>query len=142
MARMLLSLKMCAGDELKNPAYGAIKDLLCKIIQSIKPNKKNYFDKISRLKKGQQFELEVTGLDIGNQIETQYVALEGFSYDPLGEILVVHAPTLDHAVHHLVQIIAAEDGVELNSLFIKNTDDHTHIVQFRHPLQLEHKKQH
>ncbi len=103
---------------------------------------KSYFDNISRLAKGQQVELEVTGLDIGNQIETEWVALEGFSYDPQGEILVVHTPTLDHAVHHPVQIIAAEDGLELSSLFIKDTENHTHIVQFRHPLQLEQQKQH
>lgn len=100
---------------------------------------KKYFDNISKLVKGQQVELEVTGLDIGNQIETEWVTLEGFSYDPQGEILVVHTPTLDHAVHHPVQIIAAEDGLELNSLFIKDTDEHTHIVQFRHPLLLGQK---
>lgn len=103
---------------------------------------KSYFDNISRLIKGQQVELQVTGLDIGNQIETEWVALEGFSYDPQGEVLVVHTPTLDHAVHHPVQIIAAEEGLELSSLFIKDTDDHTHIVQFRHPLQLEQQKPH
>lgn len=98
---------------------------------------KKYFDNISRLIKGQQVELEVTGLDIGNQIETEWVTLEGFSYDPKDEILVVHTPTLDHAVHHPVQIIAAEEGPELNSLFIKDTEEHTHIVQFRRPLQLK-----
>lgn len=103
---------------------------------------KSYFDNISRLIKGQQVELEVTGLDIGNQIESEWVALEGFSYDPQEEILVVHTPALDHAVHHPIQIIAAEEGLELNSLFIKDTDDHTHIVQFRHPLQLEQQKPH
>ncbi len=97
---------------------------------------KDYFDSISRLIKGQQVELEVTGLDIGDQIETDWVTLEGFSYDPKSEILVVHTPTLDHSVHHPVQIIAAEEGQELSSLFIKDTDEHTHIVQFRRPLQL------
>lgn len=101
---------------------------------------KKYFDNISRLIKGQQVELEVTGLDIGNQIETEWVALEGFSYDPKDEVLVVHTPTLDHAVHRPIQIIAAEEGSELSSLFIKDTDEHTHIVQFRRPLLLEQSK--
>lgn len=101
---------------------------------------KKYLDSISKLIKGQQVELEVTGLDIGNQVETEWVALEGFSYDPKDETLVVHTPKLDHTIHRPIQIIAAEDGANLNSLFIKDTDDHTHIVQFRRPLMLEQTK--
>lgn len=64
---------------------------------------KKYFDNISRLIKGQQVELEVTGLDIGNQIETEWVTLEGFSYDPKDEILVVHTPNLNRMVNGMVQ---------------------------------------
>lgn len=101
---------------------------------------KKYFDDISKLIKGQQVELEVTGLDIGNQIESEWVAFEGFSYDPKQEILVVHTPTLDHAIHHPIKIIAAEENSTLSSISISDTEDHTHIVQFRKPLMLERTK--
>ena len=101
---------------------------------------KKYFDDISKLIKGQQVELEVTGLDIGNQLETDWVALEGFSYDPRAEVLVVHTPLLDHGIYHPIEIISAEDGLSITSLSIKDTEEHTHIVQFRRPLMLESSK--
>lgn len=98
---------------------------------------KKYFDDISKSIKGQQVELEVTGLDLGNQIESEWVSFEGFSYDPKEEILVVHTPTLDHAIHHPVKIVAVEeDSSALSSISISDTEDHTHIVQFRKPLML------
>ena len=46
MARMLISLKMCAGDELIKPAYGAIKELNMQNHTINKAEYKNYFDKI------------------------------------------------------------------------------------------------
>ncbi len=99
---------------------------------------KKYFDDISKLIKGQRVELEVTGLDIGNQIEAEWVVLEGFSYDPKDEILVVHTPLLDHAIHRPVEIVAAEESDTLTSLSISDTEEHTHIVQFRRPVPLKH----
>lgn len=95
-----------------------------------------YFDDFSKKIKNQRVEIEVLGLDIGNQIETESVLLEGLSYDSENETLFIHTPHLDHAVNHPNKIIAAEEGATITSFSIADRAGYTHLVKFRQPLAM------
>lgn len=98
---------------------------------------KNYFDYISKFIKDQQIELEVMGLDIGNQIESDWIPLEGITFHEKEDSLVIYTALLDHTIKSPIEIIVAEQGTAVKVLFIKDKEGHSHILQFRPPVMLE-----
>ncbi len=96
-----------------------------------------YFDFVSKSISGQQIELEVVGLDIGDQIEKDWAAVEGLSYDSDQNILHIHTQPLSHHVTQLTEVIAVEDGIRVRSICIKDADGNLRIMHFREPLRIE-----
>jgi len=50
-----------------------------------------WFDHLDRALAGKRAEIEVTGLDLGHQVEADWVSLIGVSYDPRNDVLSVAA---------------------------------------------------
>jgi hypothetical protein len=48
-----------------------------------------YFDRMSKLVTGKQAEIEAASLNIGDQIEAEWVPLLGISYDPKSDLVEV-----------------------------------------------------
>lgn len=102
-----------------------------------KADYQRYFDDISKKIKSQRIEIEVLGLNIGDQIEAESVLLEGLSYDPNDQTFYVHTPKLDHAVTHPKKIVAVLEDSSLSSFAIDDEEGQTHMVKFRKPLSLK-----
>lgn len=97
---------------------------------------KTYFDTITRLIGGDRVEVEVAGLDIGDQIEEDWAPLDGITYDERTNTLFVHTPGLDHAIQDPRDIIASENGTIVRSIAVKDGDGHVQALNFREPLKL------
>lgn len=85
---------------------------------------------------GLHVELEVAGLDIGDQIEKEWTLLEGLSYDPKEDGIHIYTSPLDHFIPAPTEIIASEDGPMVSSILVKDDDGHFQIIKFRLPLML------
>ena len=94
-----------------------------------------FFDLVSKSIEGQQIEIEVAGLEIGDQIEADWVPFDGISYDAKTDYIFVHTPLLDHAILHPSTVFMAAENHTVHAINI--TDDQTiQILQFRPPLEL------
>jgi hypothetical protein len=100
-------------------------------------DRQNYFNFISKTLSGQQIELEVVGIDIGDQIEKDWAAVEGLSYDSAQNTLHIHTQPFSHHVTRLEEVIAVEDGIRVRSICIKDEEGNLRIMHFREPLRLE-----
>src|SRR5258708_28518923 len=58
----------------------------------------SYFDAMSKVMDGRQAELEVESLGLGDQIETEWVALDGIVYDPKDDLVEMVLEDLDHMI--------------------------------------------
>ncbi len=97
--------------------------------------RKDYFDLISKSAHGQEIELEIIGLDIGDQVEKDWVAFEGISYDPEAKTLHLYTDSLEHQIPNPSEIIAAEENSLVTSLFVKDSLGHFQIIKFRNAVQ-------
>ncbi len=104
--------------------------------------RKDYFDFLSKMMKGQEIQIEVIGLDVGDQIEEAWTCLEGLSYDPLLDILHIHTDPADHVICRPLDVLALEDGLALKSLCAMDSDEHLRILNFRELPRLEAPEMH
>ncbi len=96
----------------------------------------SYFNRVAKTLDAKEAEIEVAGLDIGDQIEAEWVRLTGISYDPKDDVLSLATEKLDHMIHHprSVYVEAEIDG--LHSMEVTDRDGHKQIVKFKDPLAL------
>jgi hypothetical protein len=95
-----------------------------------------YFDQVSKTLVGKQAEIEVASLQIGDQIEAEWVPLLGISYDPKSDIVEVLVEGLDHLIQKPVEIYIEQGPAGLASLEVIDADDVRQIVRLRDPLML------
>lgn len=95
-----------------------------------------YFDRISKSVLGKQAEIEVASLDIGDQIEAEWVPLLGITYDPKNDLVEVLVEGLDHLIRHPRDIYIDEGPTGLASMEVIDTDDVRQIIRLRDPLML------
>ena len=97
---------------------------------------KYYFNLISRSLENQTIELEVAGLDMGDQIEAEWGQFDGISYDANADCIFVHTPLLDHSIRHPQQLMLVEDGDAIVSLNIQDGEN-SQMIHFHRPIILE-----
>lgn len=95
-----------------------------------------YFDQVSKTLVGKQAEIEVASLQIGDQIEAEWVPLLGISYDPKSDIVEVLVEGLDHLIQKPVEIYIEQGPAGLTSLEVIDADDVRQIIRLRDPLML------
>jgi hypothetical protein len=96
-----------------------------------------YFDRISKLVVGKQAEIEVAALNIGDQIEAEWVPLLGITYDPKNDLVEVLVEGLDHLIRHPSDIyVDQEPSGLLTSMEVIDADDVRQIIRLRDPLML------
>ncbi len=86
-------------------------------------------------------EVEVAGLDVGDQIEAEWIVLSGISYDPKDDIVVVDMVSKDdenfeHIIRKPVELVVQEDVDGVKSLTVVDADDHKQIIHLKKPLAL------
>ncbi len=101
---------------------------------------KTFFDSFSRHLSRQQVEIEIVGLDVGDQIESEWRPLGGLTYDPRSDTLYVFIAERDSDIGHAIvgpTEVWAEFGDEgLSSVVVMDRDGHKQFVRFRTPLEL------
>ena len=95
-----------------------------------------YFDRISKLVLGKQAEIEAASLNLGDQIEAEWVPLLGISYDPKDDLVEVLVEGLDHLIRHPREIWVDQGPGGLTSMEVIDADDVRQIIRLRAPLML------
>jgi len=97
---------------------------------------KPFFDGISKVLGAKQAEIEVLSLDLGDQVEADWLPLLGLSYDSKGDVFDVALEGLDHLIAKPREIYIEDGGVGLASLAIVDAEGARQIVKLRDPLAL------
>ncbi len=96
----------------------------------------SYFDNLSKKLGAELIEIEVAGLGLGDQIEAQWVALLGISYDPKDKIIAITTEAVEHLIHAPQTVYVDEEAGDVESVDITDRDGNDHIVLFKKPLAL------
>ncbi len=95
------------------------------------------FDQMSKsLLVGKQVEIEVLGLEIGDQIEQEWIQLLGISYDPKDDLIQILVEGLDHLIRKPREVWVDHGAVGLVSMEVVDADDVRQIIRLREPLML------
>ena len=82
-------------------------------------------------------EVEVVGLDIGDQVAAEWLPLTGLTYDPKSDLVeVILGKVIDHLLMHPLEIFVDEEGGALKSVEILTREDLRHIITLKRPLAL------
>jgi hypothetical protein len=95
-----------------------------------------YFDRMSASLVGKRAEIEVIALDLGDQVQAEWLPLIGISYDPKNDIIEVALEGLDHLIHKPREVFVEENGPELSSLEIVDAAGVRQLVLLKDPLLL------
>lgn len=97
---------------------------------------KDYFDSVSHRIGGERVDVEVAGTTLGDQIEVEWMALNGLTYDPKDDIFEIVTDEVDHLIHH-PRNIYVDDTIEgLRSVEVIDADGNKQIVMLKAPLKL------
>jgi hypothetical protein len=106
------------------------------LVQLARSRWQAYFDGVSRALGATRVEIEVTGLGLGDQVEAEWIALAGISFDPKDDVLIIAAEGLRHLIAHPRQIHVEEELGSLRSLEAADAEGNHHIVILRDALAL------
>ena len=95
-----------------------------------------YFDLVSRALETKRAEIEVESLDLGDQVESDWLPLLGISYDPEDDIFDVALEGLDHIIYGPREVHAEGGLTDLNAVEIKDRDGTRHLIRLRDTLAL------
>jgi hypothetical protein len=102
---------------------------------------KPLFDFLSKqLLQGKRAEVEVAGLDLGDQIEAEWLPLTGIVYDHKNDVVEVALGDGDDHVDHLIygprEIYLVEDAGMFFSFDVLDRNGRHQIVKVKDPLML------
>jgi hypothetical protein len=95
-----------------------------------------YCDRISRALIGKRAEVEVVSLDLGRQVEAEWLPIYGITFDPKDEAFEIALEGLDHRVRQPREFHVVEGPQGLSSLEIVDADGLRQIVRLKDPLAL------
>src|SRR5258708_13896820 len=95
-----------------------------------------YFDRSAKALAGKRAESEVASLKLGDEIEAEWLPLIGITYDPKDDILEIALEGIDHLINKPREVWVEENGLELSSLEVIDSDGARQIVVLRDPLML------
>jgi hypothetical protein len=96
----------------------------------------NYCDRLSHVLVSSNAEIEVASLELGSQIETQWVPFHGISYDHEDDIIDIELEGMDHIINHPKSLRAYENDTGVLSLEIKDEGGAQHVVRLKDVLAL------
>jgi len=95
-----------------------------------------YLDMMTKGLEGKTVEIEVDSLQIGAQIEVEWVPIFGISYDPKSDIMEVLLEGLDHMIHKPKELYVDHQAGGITSLEVIDEDDVRQIIKLHDPLLL------
>src|SRR5262249_21280753 len=99
-----------------------------------------FLDGLTRVVRGMRIEIDVMGLDVGDETETEWAALTGITYEPKEDVLYVYldrdSGPFEHAIHHPTQLFVQLDGSSINQMVVFDADEHEQFLRLRDALKL------
>jgi hypothetical protein len=95
-----------------------------------------YFDGVSKVLAGKQAEIEVAALNLGDQVEVEWLPLLGITYDPKDDLIEIALEGVDHMIRNPREVWVEADGLDLSGIEIVDADGVRQIVKLRDPLML------
>ncbi len=95
-----------------------------------------FFDRITKGLVGKRVEIEVDSLDLGSQIEAEWLPLLGIAYDPKDDVLEIALDGVDHLIPGPQEIYVDIGPTGLANLRVVDRDGVSQIIQLRDPLML------
>lgn len=95
-----------------------------------------FFDAASRSAGAQSATVELTGLDLGDQLAADHAALVGITYEPRDDTLTLILEGLEHRIGHPREIHVDQDVTALHSIEAVDGEGVHHIIQFTAALEL------
>lgn len=99
-------------------------------------NWKSFFDFVSKQTRSLDMEIWIASLEIGDQMEADWVRSEGFSYEPRTDNLCLHTAAMDHNIQSPKTIVIGGYGPVIRSISITDAADRLQLIRFREPLQI------
>ena len=95
-----------------------------------------FLDNLTRILVGKQAEVEVAGLDLGDQIEAEWIPLIGITYDEKDDLIEIALDALDHLIRSPRSMFVDHDAGGIVAISIDDGDGRQHIVRLKDPLAL------
>lgn len=95
-----------------------------------------YFDRVSKLLDGKLAEVEVASLELGDQIQAEWLPLIGITYDQKSDIIEIALEGLDHMIHKPREVYIDQEATQLTSMEVIDADDVRQIIRLRDPVML------
>ena len=101
-----------------------------------KNNWKAFFDTLTRTLVGRRAEVEVASLDLGDQIEAEWLPLIGIAYDPKDDLIEVALEGLDHLIRAPREVYVDFNVGGLIGLAVIDSDHVRQIIKLKEPVAL------
>ena len=92
-----------------------------------------FFEHVSKVLVGKRAEIEVAALDLGDQVEAEWLPTLGIAYDPKNDVLEIALDRVDHLIQKPQEIYIDNGEGVLANLHGAGVNQ---IVQLRDPLML------
>jgi Family of unknown function (DUF5335) len=121
-----------------NPPCGAItnRPIVASFNLVEKAQWRPFLDTVSKLLEAKEAEIEVASLDLGDQVQAEWLPLIGIAYDPNDDVVEVALDGLDHMFQRPREIYLDNGVGGLTSLEIVDVDGVRQIVKLRDQLML------
>lgn len=96
----------------------------------------SFLNRISKGLEPTQAEIEIASLNLGDQIQADWVPLIGIVYDAKDDMVEVAVEGLDHIIHRPRELYVEEEESELSSLSVIDGDGARHIINLRRAVAL------
>ena len=92
---------------------------------------------VSQVLEGNAAEIEISSLDLGDQVEKEWAPMIGITYDPEDDIIdIALDDDLDHIIAEPQELIADVDDLSIRALQITDAEGTRHLVRLRDGLLL------
>src|SRR5262245_7630086 len=97
---------------------------------------KEFFDRLSGGLLGRRAEIEVAGLDLGDQIIAEWIPMIGITYDSQDDLLDVALDRSDHLIRGPKQILIEEGSSGVKGIAVVDSDGTRQFVKLKEPVLL------
>jgi hypothetical protein len=94
------------------------------------------FDRVSKQLESQTVEVDAASLQLGDQIEADWVRLLGLNYDPHHDVMEIMLDGIDITVPKPREINFDGTGSHWTALHIVDAEGAQHVLELKQPLRL------
>ena len=95
-----------------------------------------FFDVLNKSLVGKRAEIEVASLDLGDQVEAEWLPLIGVTYDHKDDLVEVALEGLDHMIRKPREIYVDYDVADVIAIDIVDSDGAHQIIRLKDPVAL------